>query len=588
MRSLFWKVFLAHLLTLLVALGTVSILLPTAFETLYSERAKEGLIQTAARMSDQLLPYIGDPGREDELKDRLRVLEAGTRTLLCLRETGGAKPKIYGRGDIAHPSELTGPGAKKVQPGQTTVVSGTAARCGADMIVAQWSFPDRRGTQWSLYVRARLGDIVEQTVWELRRLLLLAVIAATGVSLLVGLGLSRRIAGPLQGMRGLVAEMAAGDFSKRLDVKEPTEVHELAQSFNSLADSLQQTLGELQHEQARLRGILASVAEGIIAVDNAGRVTLINPQAAGLLNVDQQQVSGAPVESMPLPEGVIELFSQCLASNRLCGSEFQLQNPRRQLTIDVAPVRTGEQERWGAVAVVRDITAERQLEQMRRRFIGDASHEIKTPLTSIGGFAGAIADGTAATQEERTRSAALIVREVERLTRLVNDLLDLSRIESGAVSLDLDEVELPELIDGAVEAFSNQAQEKGVRLVSALPDLLPAVRADSDRVYQVLVNLLSNALRFAPPEGEVEVSARTEDGQVRVLVRDTGPGIPTDELPLIWERFHRADPSRARQEGGTGLGLAIVRSIVEAHGGKVSAESELGKGSTFSFTLPIA
>ena len=588
MRSLFWKVFLANLLTLLAALATVSILLTATFRNLYMERASDQLLHLAAGMSRDLLPYLGDQAREKELSERLRLIETTTNTLICLSPAKGFTGKVYGRGTRVSPGEMTGPGAKRVEPRSTAVVSGAVAPCGENMIIAQWNFPDGHGTQWSLYVRAGLSGIVEDIVWQLRRLLLLAVIAAVGVSLLVALGLSRRIAEPLQGMRGLVAEMAAGDFSKRLDVKEPTEVVELAQSFNSLADGLQRTLGELQHEQARLRGILASVAEGIIAVDAKGRVTLVNPQAADLLEVSQQEVAGAMGGELPLPGNVIELFSRCLQANRLCGSEFELDNPRRRLAIELAPIRTGDDEGWGAVAVVRDITAERQLEQMRRQFISDASHEIKTPLTSIGGFAAAIADGTAGTPEERTRSAALIVREVERLTRLVNELLDLSRIESGAVKLELAAVELPELIGDAVEAFSGQAQEKEVRITVEVPSDLPSVRADADRVYQILVNLLSNALRFSPPAGEIGIRARADNGYVRVGVKDSGPGIPGDQLGRIWERFHRADASRARQDGGTGLGLAIVRSIVEAHGGKVSAESEVGSGSTFSFTLPVA
>ncbi len=585
MRSLFWKVFLANLLTLLVALATVSLLLTATFRNLYMDRASDQLLGLAAGMSRELLPFLGDQAKENELTDRLRLMEGATGTLICLSGPGN---KVYGRGKKVEPGEVKGPGAMQVQPGNTAVVSGTVAPCGDNMIIAQFNFPDRGGNQWSLYLRAGLSGFVEETVWQLRRLLLLAVVAAVGVSLLVALGLSRRIAEPLQSMQGLVAEMAAGEFTKRLDVKEPTEVGALAQSFNSLADSLQSTLGELHHEQARLRGILASVAEGIIAVDAGGRVTLVNPQAAGLLKLNQDAVSGAMVRNLPLPSNVIELFERCLETQRLCGSEFELADPRQQVAMDIAPVRTGDDEGWGAVAVVRDVTAERRLDQMRRQFIGDASHEIRTPLTSIGGFASAIADGTADTPEERTRSAALIVREVERLSRLVNELLDLSRIESGAVKLDLEEVDLPDLIGGAVEAFGGQAQEKDIRITVDLPGDLPSVRADPDRVYQVLVNLLSNALRFNRPAGEIAISARAADGYVRVGVRDSGPGIPPDQLPRIWERFHRADASRARQDGGTGLGLAIVRSIVEAHGGKVSAESEVGSGSTFSFTLPIA
>jgi two-component system sensor histidine kinase ResE len=255
--------------------------------------------------------------------------------------------------------------------------------------------------------------------------------------------------------------------------------------------------------------------------------------------------------------------------------------------LQVAPVAAGGSERWGAVAVLRDVTEARQLEEMRRRFISDASHEIRTPLTAIGGFASAIADGIAETEDERTRSAARIVREVERLNRLVNDLLDLSRIESGAERLDLEEVDLPEIITGTVEGLESQIQERGIKVETELPSDLPRVWADPDRVYQVMVNLVSNALRFNKPDGKIVIGARPVDGFVRVEVRDTGQGIPANEIQRIWERFHRADSSRDRQGGGTGLGLAIVRSIVEAHGGSVSAESSIGTGSTFSFTLPI-
>ncbi len=179
------------------------------------------------------------------------------------------------------------------------------------------------------------------------------------------------------------------------------------------------------------------------------------------------------------------------------------------------------------------------------------------------------------------------MREVERLNRLVNDLLDLSRIESGAVKLTFDEVDLSELISSAVEAFQAQAQEKDIEVETDIPSGLPSVRADGDRVYQVLVNLISNALRFNRPGGRIAIAAERANGYVRVEVRDTGAGIASDQLPQIWERFHRADTARSRQEGGTGLGLAIVRSIVEAHGGIVTAKSVVGEGSTFSFTLPI-
>jgi len=588
MRSLLWKVFLANLLTLLIALGTVSLLLTASFKSLYTERAKRHLLTLATTMATELQPILGLSGYERELQTRLHLLEVSSQTQICIVKRGEPGDQVYGRGPLAEPGAKTGPGAGEVEAGDTAVMSGGVGSCGPEVLLAQWNFPDSRGDMWSLYVRASLRGAVDETVYELRRLVLLAVLAAIGISLLTAYALSGRIAGPLRGIRGLVSRMAEGDFSRRLEIAEPAEVAELATSFNSLADSLQTTLGELEREQARLRGILASVAEGIVAVDDSGRVALLNPQSGELLGVGQGDVVGSRVDDLPLPRKVIELFTECLQMNELCSAEFELDNPRRQLVLHVASVRTGEGEGWGAVGVGRDVTTERQIEQMRRQFISDASHEIRTPLTSIGGFAAAIADGTAATPDERLHSANLIVREVERLTRLVNDLLSLSKIESGAVTLNREAVDMSDLIHAAIESFDPQAQERDSRVELDLPGDLPAVSADPDRIYQVVVNLLSDALRFNRSGGEIVISARPENSLVRVAIEDSGPGIASEQLSRIWERFHRADSSRARLDGGTGLGLAIVRSIVEAHGGTVSVESELGKGSTFSFTLPIA
>jgi PAS domain S-box-containing protein len=558
------------------------------FKNLYKERAEEQLSGLAQSMALHVRPLLGDPGREREVEARRLLMELSSGTLVCIQRLSGGESKVFGKGPLGgEPGETTGPGAAEVGPADTAIVSGLDSLCGEDMLLAQYDFYDAQGSRWALIVRARMAGIVDETVYQLRQLLLLAVLAATALALLVALGLSGHISGPLRRMRRLVTIMADGDFSQRLGIKEKDEVGDLARSFDSLAGSLQSTLDHLRQEQARLRGILASVAEGIVAVDSEGRVSLLNPQAAALLDLDQARTVGAAIDDLPLPDHVSRQFTQCLRINKLCSAEFELSSPQRSLVLQVAPVRAGEGERWGAVAVVRDVTSAHRLEDMRRRFISDASHEIKTPLTSIGGFAAAIADGTAATPQQRTRSAALIVREVKRLNRIVNDLLDLSRIESGAVQLKLEQVNLPQLIRAAVEAFEAQAREKGIHVELDLARDLPTLRADSDRLYQVVANLLSNAISFNRPRGRIAVAAWQTDGQVRVEVRDTGAGIPADQLPKIWERFHRADSARARDEGGTGLGLAIVRSIIHAHGGDVFADSELGQGSTFSFTLPI-
>ncbi len=572
MRSLFSKVFLAHLLTLLIALATVSLLLSTSFDRLYMSMASRDLAARANVMAEQLAPFVRDPARVEEFEDLRKLLEASSHTEISI-----VPLKTGGRGIGEAPSQ--------VRVGATTVCPGTVTPCGKNMLAAAAVLPGREGL---LVVKASMATAVETTTKQLRRQVLYAGLVAVALSLLVALGLSERISGPLRRMRRLAGRMAEGDFSQRLEMKPVDEVGALAASFDSLADSLRDTLGELQEEQARLRGILSSVAEGIIAVDAEGRVSLINPQAAALLQIRNPSAVGSSIDELPLPANVVQQFTQCRLTNEVCSVEFSLPQPLRYLVLQVAPVQqAGGSERWGAVAVLRDVTEARRLEQMRRRFISDASHEIRTPLTAIGGFASAIADGTAETEDERTRSASRIVREVGRLNRLVNDLLDLSRIESGAEKLDLEEVDLSEIIRGTVEGLESGIRERGISVEIELPADLPRVQADPDRVYQVLVNLVSNALRFNRPEGRITISAGRADGFVRVAVSDTGSGIAADQIPQIWERFHRAEASRDRQAGGTGLGLAIVRSIVELHGGSVAAESEVGKGSTFSFTLPI-
>jgi two-component system sensor histidine kinase ResE len=585
MRRLVVKLFLAQLLALVIALGMFSSLLSTAFHSLYLHLGQQQLVERAGQIAGQIGPLISSGKSQQELQEIVKLVGASSNTEVCLEIPRGQTKSVIAQGPSGRVPGQAGPGADRARlGGEVITISAPLANCGEDMFLATVQLPQRKGL---LHLRAPVSGVVDAYVRQLRHLVLYAGVVAALVALLVALVLARRMSGPLDRMRVLAARMADGDFCQRLRMPPADEIGDLGHSLDSLADSLQETLAKLQDQQARLRGILVSVAEGIVAVDGEGRVTLINPQAADLLGVEPQGVVGEPLAKAGLPDEVAGQFGACLRENRLCSAEMEMGDPTRHLVLRVAPVFTSGQEQWGAVAVLSDVSEFRHLDQMRRRFISDASHEIRTPLTAIGGFAEAIADGTAATEEERTRSAALIVREVERLSRLVNDLLDLSRIESGAVKLNLESVDVGELVRSAIEAFSSEIREHGLAVELDLPADLPRARADSDRAYQVVANLISNAVRFNRAQGRIAVAASVSDGAIRVEVRDTGAGISPEELPHIWERFHRGDSSRARGEGGTGLGLAIVRSLVSAHGGTVSVASALGEGSTFSFTLPV-
>ena len=331
MRSLFSKVLLAQLLTLFVALGTVSLLLSTALHRLlspiYMELASRDLVMQAQAMAAQFDPLVSDPDRQEELAELKHLFETSTHTQICLVGPSG---EVEG-GD-------TGPATQQVPAGAARVYPSGVARCGEDTLVAHVLLPGGRG---SLFVRASVAAVIDTTVGRLRNLVLYAGLVAVALALLVALGLSERISVPLRRMRRLAGRMAAGDFSQRLDIKTKDEVGALAQSFDSLGDSLRNTMEELQEEQGRLRGILASVAEGIIAVDAEGRISLINPQAASLLNVDQQPSPGSKLSDLRLPETVAEQFAACLRTKELCAVEFWLVGPELYRVVHMAPVRAG-------------------------------------------------------------------------------------------------------------------------------------------------------------------------------------------------------------------------------------------------------
>ncbi|BAS28961.1 HAMP domain-containing histidine kinase [Limnochorda pilosa] len=425
---------------------------------------------------------------------------------------------------------------------------------------------------------------VMATVQRIRTLVLYASLLALSLALLLAFFVSRRITRPVREMTAFAQAMRQGRFDHRIEVEEEDEIGQLAKTFNHLSRELGLTIDALTREKRQRESIVQSMSEGVLAVDVRGHILLVNPQARQLLELAGGEAEGRPAEEV-LPAEWFQPFQRCLQE----GMPVEGIRPTggRTLRLRVAPIDGGGRVE-GAVGLVEDITEQRRVEQMRRDFVANVSHELRTPLTSLRGFLQAIREGVVTDPREIGRYLGVMHGETMRLIRLVNSLLDLSRIEGGQVQLHRQALALAPVVEDVLVSMHPRMEENALRVETDIPQDLPAVWADRDRLDQILINLLENAVRYAGREGQVRVAARSLGDAVVVAVEDTGPGIPAEELPYVWDRFYKVDKARTADGSGTGLGLVIVRQLVELHGGRAWAESQPGQGSRFFFSLPQA
>lgn len=397
--------------------------------------------------------------------------------------------------------------------------------------------------------------------------------------------LSTRITQPLIQMQKAAEKMTRGKFSTRVMVRahERDEIAELAMTFNRMAGQLEESINLLSHEKEQLTSILRSMSDGVISVNAHGKIILSNPPAEKFLNLYRDPQN--PKRSKNLPPMLQEVFHYVLQDEAEQMGDIEDQGRTWQLIM--APLYAREQVR-GAVAVMRDVTEERRLEKLRKDFVANVSHELRTPLSMLQGYSEALLDDIADSPEMRQELAQIINDESLRMSRLVNELLDLARMEAGHIDLSLSDLTVKQFVDRVTRKFSGLAREKNVELVGEVSEDVPMVRWDEDRIEQVLTNLIGNAIRHTPENGRVTVRAKWINHQVYLEVEDTGTGIPEEDLPYVFERFYKADKARTRKtnSGGTGLGLAIAKHLAHAHNGQISVSSEVGVGTTFCVQLP--
>ena len=393
---------------------------------------------------------------------------------------------------------------------------------------------------------------------------------------------------------------------------------ELAGVLNQMAASTEETIRTLSEDRAQMAATLTAMREGVMVLDTAGTVRLINTAMARMLGSQEADVVGRPYIEVIRHRRLNEFVREALAQTSPSATEITLgTSPERIFQVQTSslsqrgPVRPPERapmppnpalapaepdarfssvtgRSFGAVLVFHDITELRRLEQVRKDFVANVSHELRTPLTAIKGYIEALQDGAKDDTAQRDRFLDIIETHTDRLELIITELLLLSKLESGQIPLKQETVVLPALVDRTVELLRHAIEQKQHTVVVEVPEDLPPVLGDEEQLRQALLNLLDNATKYTPDHGIITISATVDAPMVEITVADTGIGIPSRDLPRIFERFYRVDKGRSRELGGTGLGLSIVKHVVEGHGGTITVESVPGKGSRFRVRLPMA
>ncbi|UFJ60414.1 ATP-binding protein [Brevibacillus sedimenti] len=582
-KSVVGKLWMTIIALFALVLTLFSLMLVQSFDSFYFNRQTKNLQELAEGLSESLAAY---PDKRAALGIASSFGAIHRTGLVMVDQMGKLVGKSEGIGKPMVPVEqlLAAPelrlsealAGKHPAPGRILFTNNPTDR-NARMQIMAVAVPIELspGMRGAIVMYQAIEDF-DDTVREVRKLIFVVGVIGFILTTVFAFFLSSRITSPLRQMKETAHRIAEGDFHAEIPIRTTDEIGELAASFNTMASRLNQLVDALSKEKEQLASVLRSMVDGVVMIDEQGKIAVANPPAKHFLRDWEYE---HPDEPVPL----FAFYQQVVQSGREVTEDLPVQG--RIWSLVMVPLNDREQIR-GAVAVLRDMTRERKLDKMRSDFVANVSHELRTPLSMLQGYSEAIVDDMAASPEEHKELARIIYDESVRMTRLVNELLSIARMEAGHVELNLEQIELRPYLERIQRKFSNLAKEREIHLLLEIDTKQTTALVDPDKMEQVLTNLIDNALRHTPNEGTVTLRARG-DKTLLLEVCDTGSGIPQEDLPFVFERFYKADKARTRgKAGGTGLGLAIAKNLVEAHGGTISVQSKLGEGTTFTIALP--
>ncbi|HEX7057545.1 MAG TPA: cell wall metabolism sensor histidine kinase WalK [Bacilli bacterium] len=440
----------------------------------------------------------------------------------------------------------------------------------------------------AVYMVASMEDLFDR-IKAINSILVSGTLIALVLTVFLGIILAHTITNPIKEITRQATAMAEGDFKRRVKVVGHDEIGQLGEAFNHMTSRLNEALSQNEEEKEKLSSILANMSDGVIATDDVGKVIVANERARQMLKLQEKDLMGVDIADA-LGMFKEQIGKYVLGNEKTTLIELKQKKGEEPLKVRVTftPIRRRGRGITGTIAVLQDVTEQEKLEESRKEFVANVSHELRTPLTTIKSYLEALEDGALEDETLARRFIRVASNETERMTRLVTDLLHLSRLDSRQAVLHMESTSIPDMLEEVADRFSFQLRQKSIECILNIDERLPKVMLDPDQIDQVLDNLLSNAIKYTPDEGIIEIGAAYADNDhVAISVADTGIGIPKKDLGKIFDRFYRVDKARSRSMGGTGLGLSIAREIIRAHGGTITIESDEHEGSKVTFVLPI-
>lgn len=426
-------------------------------------------------------------------------------------------------------------------------------------------------------------DAWQKVLENFNRIIVVSLVIALVIAFVIGYMLSKTITAPIVRLMHKARSIAAGDFDQLQEIHSDDEIGKLTESFNYMATSLKNTLAEISREKNKIETVLNYMTDGVIAFDLEGGIIHTNPASRKMLDIE---ASTGNFKDYAEKYGIDFSIEEVVYLQSSKTREMVINTGERTIRMYFAVFTDEAKSPEGIIAVLQDITEQHRLETMRREFVANVSHELRTPLTSIKSYSETLLDGAGEDPELSQKFLGVINSETDRMTRIVKDLLQLSKLDNQQMQWRMEGISFVDLVKCIVERMQIDAGVKRQKLECYVLGDIPPIRADKDRIEQVIVNILSNSIKYTPEEGKIIVYIGKTYNEVYVKIADNGIGIPEKDLPRIFERFYRVDKARSRDMGGTGLGLAIAKEIIEAHSGSIAISSDTGKGTEVVVRLP--